>query len=299
MHGARYTNFVLEESDLLVVCGARFDDRAIGKAAEFCPNAQVVHIDIDDSELHKIRTAHVGIQGDVATVLALLLPQVQTRRRHRWLSRVADLRRRYPLQLPGADDPAEPYGLIRCVARLAGDSAIVTTDVGQHQMWVAQAFPFTAPRRWLTSGGLGTMGFGLPAAIGAAMAAPERTVLCFSGDGSLQMNIQELTTAVEENLNVKIILLNNSSLGLVHQQQELFYGKRVFASDYRHTPNFCRVAEGFGIAAYDLTDGDPEDVLETAIRRPGPCLVNVPVDVAAKVYPMVPPGAANRDMIGE
>jgi acetolactate synthase-1/2/3 large subunit len=192
-----------------------------------------------------------------------------------------------------------PYGLILQTARLAGDDAIVTTDVGQHQMWTAQVYPFRRPRQLLTSGGLGTMGFGLPAAIGAALACPERTVLCFSGDGSLLMNIQELVTAVEEDVNVKVVVLNNNSLGLVHQQQHLFYGQRYYASDFRSRVDFAQIAAGFGMPAYDLAgDGDPSTVLEEAICCPGPCLIHAPIDVNEFVFPIVPPGAANREMVG-
>lgn len=299
MHGARYTNFVLEESDLLVCVGARFDDRAIGKAAQFCPNAKIVHIDIDPAELHKIKTAHIAINGDVGRVLEALLPRVKVKLRKRWLSHVESLKGRFPMQTPGVDDPRTHYGLIHAVAATLDDDAIIATDVGQHQMWVAQAYPFPRPRRWLTSGGLGTMGFGVPAAIGAALAAPGRTVVCFSGDGSFKMNIQELATLAEEGLNVKIVLMNNNSLGLVYQQQSLFYGKRVFASKYRGAPDFLKIAEGFGIAAVDLDAAEnPRAALAQALAAPGPCLIHASIDRDEFVYPMVPPGAANTEMIG-
>ncbi len=299
MHGARYTNFVLEEADLVVCIGARFDDRAVGKAAQFCANAKIIHIDVDRSELHKIKTAHVAIHADVGAALEALLPRVKVMLRKRWLSHVESLKSRFPLQLPGQEDPRSHYGLVHAVASALDDEAIITTDVGQHQMWVAQAYPFRRPRQWLTSGGLGTMGFGVPAAIGAALAAPERTVVCFSGDGSLMMNVQELATLAEEGLNVKIVLMNNNSLGLVYQQQNLFYGKRVFASKYRGAPDFIKIAEGFGIAAVDL-DGaaNPRALLGQALGTPGPCLIHASIDREQFVYPMVPPGAANTEMIG-
>jgi len=299
MHGARYTNFVLEESDLLICVGARFDDRAIGRAAQFCPNAKIVHIDVDPSELHKIKAAHVAINGDVGRVLEALLPRVKATFRKRWLSHVASLKTRFPMQMDGLDDARSHYGVVHAVAAALGDEAIVTTDVGQHQMWVAQAYPFRRPRQWLTSGGLGTMGFGVPAAIGAALAAPERTVVCFSGDGSFKMNVQELATLAEEGLSVKIVLMNNNSLGLVYQQQNLFYGKRVFASKYRGAPDFVKIAEGFGIDAVDLdTAANPRAALVHALTAPGPCLIHVSIDRDEFVYPMVPPGAANTEMIG-
>jgi len=288
MHAARATNLVLEECDLLINAGARFDDRATGKVAQFCPHAKVIHIDIDASELSKLKTAHLGIVGDVGAVLAELVTLVHTNERREWTAAVAELKRRYPLA------PAAPHALIRETARILGADAIVTTDVGQHQMWTAQAYPFCRPRQWLTSGGLGTMGFGLPAAIGAALACPDRPVVCFSGDGSLLMNIQELATAAEENVNVKIIVLNNNALGLVHQQQALFYGRRIFASQFQSAPDFVRIAEGFGVPAANITE--PSE-LAAALAGTGPCLLNVPIDVNEKVFPMVPPGGANRDMI--
>jgi acetolactate synthase I/II/III large subunit len=281
MHAARYTNMALEECDLLIAVGARFDDRATGKVAQFCPNAEIIHIDIDESELDKLKAAHVGIVSDARTALEALLPLVEFNPRREWLAHIAELKRQYPLA------PAKPHEVIREVARIVGDDAIVTTDVGQHQMWTAQVYPFSQPRQLLTSGGLGTMGFGLPAAIGAALEQPDRTVVCFTGDGSLMMNIQELATLAEENLNVKIVLMNNNSLGLVHQQQDLFYGRRVFAADYAHTVNFRQIAEGFGIRTGGL------ELLE----EPGPGFIEVPVAANEKVYPMVPPGAANKEMI--
>ncbi len=300
MHAARYTNMALEACDLLIAAGVRFDDRATGKVAEFCPNAKVIHIDIDASELGKIRAPHVGIVGDVGEVLTEIIPRVETNPRTEWIDQVASLKASYPLHVPGADDPGSPYGLVLQTANLLDDDAIITTDVGQHQMWAAQVYPFRRSRQWLTSGGLGTMGFGLPAAIGAALAAPEAPVICFSGDGSLLMNIQELVTAVEENVNIKIILMNNNSLGLVHQQQDLFYGQRVFASDFREQVDFTTIAKGFGMTAYDLSDSNNTvETLAQAINLDGPCLIHAPIDVNEKVYPMVPPGAANKDMIGD
>ncbi|KAF7599654.1 MAG: acetolactate synthase, large subunit, biosynthetic type [Candidatus Dactylopiibacterium carminicum] len=299
MHGARYTNYALAEADLLIVLGARFDDRAIGKAAEFCPDAAVIHIDIDAAELGKIRRPDVAIQGDVATVLACLAPRVQANPRARWLERIRELKQQHPLALPGSEDVRSHYGLIRAVAGLLDEGAIIATDVGQHQMWVAQAYPFRRARQLLTSGGLGTMGFGLPAAIGAALAEPGRTVVCFSGDGSLKMNIQELDTAVEEGVNIKVVLMNNQSLGLVHQQQDLFYGQRIFAADYRRPTDFVRIAEGFGMQVFDLdAAADPRACLAQAMATRGPCLIHCSIDVNQKVFPMVPPGAANTEMIG-
>ena len=299
MHGARCTNLALDECDLLIAVGARFDDRATGKVAGFCPQAKIIHIDIDPSELDKIKTAHIGIAGDVGAALAMLLPAIETPARADWLARVASLKAGHPLRMPGIDDPRTPYGLIRAVADCLDDQAIIATDVGQHQMWVAQAYPLRRPRQWLTSGGLGTMGFGMPAAIGAALAEPQRTVVCFTGDGSILMNIQELVTAAEEGVNVKIVLMNNASLGLVFQQQTLFYGERIYASQFKGMPDFVRVAEGFGVPAIDLDrESDPPAALARALSSSGPMLIHASIAMHEQVLPMVPPGAANKEMIG-
>jgi len=299
MHGARYANLALDECDLLIAVGARFDDRATGKVAGFCPQAKIVHIDIDPSELDKIKTAHVGIAGDVDESLRLLLPSIKPQARQGWLARVAELKAAQPLRMPGIDDPRTPYGLIRAVSDCLDDEATICTDVGQHQMWVAQAYPLRRPRQWLTSGGLGTMGFGMPAAIGAALAEPQRTVVCFTGDGSILMNVQELVTAAEEKVNVKIVLMNNASLGLVFQQQTMFYGERIYASRFKGMPDFIRVAEGFGVPAIDLDhESDPLAALAAALRQRGPALIHASIALHEQVLPMVPPGAANKEMIG-
>ncbi|MGX9739066.1 acetolactate synthase large subunit [Pseudocitrobacter corydidari] len=300
MHGARSTNFILQQSDLLVVLGARFDDRATGKVAEFCPNAKIIHVDIDRAELGKIKQAHVAIQADVDDVLAQLLPQIDAQPRNAWREKVAELQQEFPCAIPQETDPLSHYGLINAVAACVNDDAIIATDVGQHQMWTAQAYPLNRPRQWLTSGGLGTMGFGLPAAVGAALANPDRKVLCFSGDGSLMMNIQEMATAAENQLDVKIILMNNEALGLVHQQQSLFYKQGVFAATYPGMINFMQIAAGFGLATCDLnSETDPQGALQAIINQPGPALIHVRIDPQEKVYPMVPPGAANTEMVGE
>lgn len=299
MHGSRYTNYTLQEADLIVCVGARFDDRATGKTQQFCPKAKIIHIDIDASEIDKIIATNIGIRGDVGAVLGDLLPRLEELPRSEWLARVAQLKAEHPLRLPGQDDPCSHYGLVAAVAECLDDEAIIATDVGQHQMWVAQAYPFRRPRQWLTSGGLGTMGFGLPAAIGAALAEPSRKVVCFSGDGSLMMNIQEMATAADEGVDVKIVLMDNHSLGLVHQQQDMFYGKRIFAADYSRTIDFAKIAEGFGLKAVDLEQSsDPRASLAEALASRGPCLIRCAIDKNQKVYPMVPPGAANTEMIG-
>ncbi|MBC3378858.1 acetolactate synthase large subunit [Serratia fonticola] len=300
MHAARSTNFILQEADLLIVLGARFDDRAIGKTEQFCPNAKIIHVDIDRAELGKVKQANIAIHADVGQVLQQLLPMIEAQPRTEWMKTVNDLKREFPINMPNVADPLSHYGLVKAAARCVDESAIITTDVGQHQMWVAQAYPLSRPRQWLTSGGLGTMGFGLPAAIGAALAEPQRKVLCFSGDGSLMMNIQEMATAVEHNLDVKIILMNNQALGLVHQQQTLFYQQHIFAATYPKRTDFLKIAAGFGLDTCDLNaEPDPQAALLAAIQRPGPCLIHALIDINEKVYPMVPPGAANIEMIGE
>ena len=299
MHAAPYTNMALEACDLLIAIGARFDDRATGKVSAFCPNAKIIHIDIDPSELGKVKQAHVGIIGDVHAVLEELIPMISANSRKEWVAEVDDLKQAHPFLAPEADKSNTAYGSILRASEMVDDDTIVTTDVGQHQMRTAQLYPFRKPRRWLTSGGLGTMGFGLPAAIGAALAEPDNTVICITGDGSLLMNIQELATAMEQQVNVKIILMNNNALGLVHQQQTLFYGERTFASDYESQIDFITIAKGFDMPGYDLATGDNyEELLKKALQSKGPCLIHVPIDVNEKVFPMVPPGAANIDMIG-
>ncbi len=299
MHGARYTNMLLEECDLLIVVGARFDDRATGRADRFCPEAAIVHIDIDAGEVGKLRRPHAGIIADAGKALRGLLPLLEKRGRTQWLSRVAELKKSHPLVVDRPEDPVSAYGIIRRTGEILGSGAIVTTDVGQHQMRVAQAYPFSRTRQWLTSGGLGTMGFGLPAAIGAAVENPEATVVCFTGDGSILMNIQELATAVQEQANVKIILSNNNALGLVRQQQELFYSGRYIASSFADQTDFIGIARGFGVEAVNLSEsGDPYGDLEKALQSHGPRLIEIRVKAEDKVFPMVPPGAANIEMIG-
>jgi acetolactate synthase I/II/III large subunit len=299
MHGARYTNHILEEADLLIALGVRFDDRATGNIAQFCPNAAVLHIDIDPAELNKIRTATLGIAGNAKDILQQIEPAVHAEKREAWIDRITHLRKEQPFNYPVEKDIFHPLNLIRAIGSLAPENAIITTDVGQHQMWTAQAYPFMQPRTFLTSGGLGTMGFGLPAAIGAALANPKRKVICFSGDGSILMNIQELATLAELNLNVTIVLLNNGHLGLVRQQQELFYNGNYIASKFDIQPDFAAIAKGFGIVGVDLGKAsDPHTALQNALESQRPCFINVPIDHKEMVTPMVPPGKANIEMIG-
>jgi len=301
MHGSKGTNLLLEEADVVFAIGARFDDRATGKVAEFCRRATIVHLDIDRAEIGKIRSTHLGLVGDAADLLRRLLDRLPAARRPGWRARAAELRTAYPLHHPPrAEEPLHPVNLCRFLGEALPDDAIVTTDVGQHQMWMAQAFPVRRPRTFLTSGGLGTMGFGLPAAIGAALAAPGRRVVCVSGDGSILMNIQELATLAELDLPVAVLVFNNAHLGLVRQQQELFYGGRYSASRFHASPDFAAIARGFGLRGVQIDPaGDPLDQLANALAAPGPCLIDIPIHEGANVLPMVPPGAANHQTLTE
>ena len=300
MHGSRATNMVLEECDLLIGAGVRFDDRATGKISEFCPNAAIIHVDVDASELGKLKTPVLAMQADIGSVLRAYLVDSQVIDRGDWLARVDELKRGFGWPDVGDCNVFHPHGLITRLGQLVGSESNVFTDVGQHQMWTAQLFPFSRPRQWSSSGGLGTMGFGLPAAIGAALAQPDRPVLCVSGDGSIMMNVQELDTAVEHNLNVKIVIMNNQNLGMVRQQQALFYGERFCAINNRRPVDFAALAQAMGACGVDLGKvDDPEAALAEALSTPGPCLINVPICEQEMVFPMVPPGAANIEMIGE
>lgn len=298
MHGARFTNQVMEESDLVIAVGARFDDRATGRVDRFCPNAKIIHIDVDRREFGKIKAPTLAIEADAGDALRALWPLVKAQMRNDWLLHVAALRREMPLRTPGLHDPRTPYGIVRAVAEIAGPDAAVTTDVGQHQMWVAQSYPFQRPDRWLTSGGLGTMGFGLPAAMGAALALPGTLAVCFSGDGSLLMNVQELATLAELDLNVKIVVLDNAALGMVHQQQSLFYGASHVASKFQRPTDLCALSQAFGVPAIDLGEaGDARAALQEAFEVEGPCLIRVPVTMQHHVLPMVAAGKANTEAI--
>ncbi|NDV27284.1 biosynthetic-type acetolactate synthase large subunit [Desulfovibrio sp. JC010] len=299
MHGSRSTNMIMEEADLIIALGVRFDDRAVGKACEFCKHADILHIDIDRSEIGKIKSSNLSIVGDVGHVLHELVENVETSIRIGWSARLASIRMMYPELRPDEQDSFHPLNLIRIMGETLPDDAIITTDVGQHQMWVAQGYPFRKPRTLLTSGGLGTMGFGLPNAIGAALAKPSKKVVCVSGDGSFLMNIQELATLAEQRLNVKVLIMNNNRLGLVRQQQELFFEERYFASSFESNPDFASIARGFGIASFDLGEQEnPELFLRKVLGQDGPCVINIPINFENKVLPMVPPECANREMIG-
>jgi acetolactate synthase-1/2/3 large subunit len=299
MHGARSTNFLLHKADLLLAFGVRFDDRATGKVKEFCPNAQVAHIDIDPTELGKIRKPELSIHADIRECLSQLLQYIESDTRDEWANEVIEYKLIHDISIPGDKNFFHPVNFIKSVSSFTENDTIVTTDVGQHQMWVAQHYGFKNPRALLTSGGQGTMGFGLPASIGAAMANPNRKVIAFCGDGSLLMNIQELATLADLKANVHILVMNNGQFGMVRQQQELFYDQKYIASYFETKVDYASVARAFGINAFDLgLSSHPHEMLEKALKEPGPCLINVPIESEHNVFPMVPPGAANLQMIG-
>lgn len=304
MHGTPYANILLNEADLLVVLGARLDDRATGKIANFCPQARLLHVDLDGAELNKVKQAVVAVQAEVGGFLNELLGRLENYSGFgpiaAWQTRIRAAKAERPyLSEPAVEDVFHPLRIIDEVAAVASEDALVVTDVGQHQMWVAMRYPFRRSRSLLTSAGLGTMGFGLPAALGAALAFPKRQVLCFTGDGSFLMNIQELATVADEQPDLKILLYDNRALGLVRQQQELFYGAEFIGSRYETQTDFVKVAEGFGIRAVDLAcSAEPLSDLRDVLHVTGPVLIRIPVLEEEKVLPMVPPGAANHQMIG-
>ena len=298
MHGNASTNMVIDEADLVICIGARFNDRTTGNTTGFCPGARIIHADIDASEIDKIRRSDMPVTCDAGVFLEMLIPHVDCADRDEWLARIDELKK---IHDAGTGLPRQhPVEVIRTISRCAPEGSLVATDVGQHQMWVARTYPFTVGRTFLTSGGLGTMGFGLPAAIGAAVAEPEKTVLCFSGDGSILMNIQELATLADLGLNVKVIILNNGQLGLVRQQQELFYGKKYIASSFSTRPDFSIIASGFGVKGIGMkSESINEDDITAILNTPGPCLVNIDITGEYNVYPMVPPGKENIIMLTE
>ena len=297
MHGAPFTNYLLNEADLILALGVRFDDRATGNIEKFCPNASIIHIDIDPSEINKIKTSSLSMVANIYDFIEAILPHIEDKSRNSWVQRVKCFKEKYPL--PSYENVLHPANIIPFVGSKVPNDTIITTDVGQHQMWVAQRYPFKDPKAFLTSSGLGTMGFGLPVAIGAALSNSDKTIVCFSGDGSILMNIQELATLSDFNLNVKVIILNNHHLGLVRQQQELFYNEHYIASHFISNPNFKIIAEGFGIMSCDLgNEEDPLKKLEEILAIKGPCVINIPIEETENVLPMVAPGKSNIEMIG-
>ena len=305
MHGTRAANYAMDEADLIVAIGARFDDRITGKLSEFAPRAKFIHIDIDPAEISKNVPAHIPIVGDAKNILPRLTSEYRALsadrgRLEEWWSRIHGWQRQHPLRYEdSADTEVTPQFAIEAIHQATGGEAIVTSDVGQHQMWTAQYYDFPEPRRWINSGGLGTMGFGVPAAMGAAVGVPDRTVVCVAGDGSVQMNAQELATCAQNRIPIKVIILNNGFLGMVRQWQELFWDNRYSHVDLGQYPDFVKLAEAYGCTGIRLTDKTTlvED-LRAAIATDGPVVVDVRVTREANVYPMIAPGQAARDMVG-
>ncbi len=299
MHGSRAANYAFQDCDLIIAIGSRFDDRVTGKLDKFAPNAKIIHIDIDPSAISKNVQVDVPIVGHVKRVIPLLTEMVDKTDIDTWRHQCANWKERYPFRYEPKPDTIMPQQVIEEVWDITRGDAILTTDVGQHQMWAGQHYQHVEPRRWLTSGGLGTMGFGMPAALGAQIAAPDDLVVCISGDGSIIMNIQELTTLKTERLNVKTVILNNNWLGMVRQWQELLYEERYSASDLHDNPDFAKIAEAFGVRGITVSHPDElRPALEEAFDYDGPVVMDIHVDETENVYPMVPAGAALDEMVG-
>ncbi|GBF79227.1 biosynthetic-type acetolactate synthase large subunit [Aphanothece sacrum] len=305
MHGTAYANFAVSECDLLIAVGARFDDRVTGKLDEFANHAKVIHIDIDPAEVGKNRSPEVPIVGDVRQVLEQLLQgsreldlPVSSQTTQSWLERIDRWREDYPLTVPHYDDSIAPQEVIVEVGRQS-PHAYYTTDVGQHQMWAAQ-FLKNGPRRWISSGGLGTMGYGMPAALGAKVALPDEEVICISGDASFQMNLQELATLAQYGINVKTIIINNGWQGMVRQWQQTFYGERYSSSNMQPgMPNFELLAQAFGVKGMIVRErAELSGAIAEMLAHDGPVLMDVHVTKDENCYPMVAPGKSNAQMIG-
>ncbi len=305
MHGTRAANYAMDEADLICAVGARFDDRITGKLSEFAPRAKFIHIDVDPAEISKNVPAHIPIVGDAKHVLAKLVEEYRAleadpARLDAWCTRIEGWKTKYPLAYEdSSDSEIKPQFMIRALWEATGGEAIITSDVGQHQMWAAQHYDFPEPRRWVNSGGLGTMGFGLPAAMGAAVGQPERLVCCIAGDGSVQMNAQELATCAQNKIPIKVFIMNNGYLGMVRQWQELFWDGKYSHVDMGEFPDFVKLAEAYGATGLRLTDKDTLVAdMKDAIAIDGPVLVDVRVTREENTYPMIPAGAAAREMVG-
>src|SRR5215204_6154823 len=298
MHGTYAANMAVSESDLLIAVGVRFDDRVTGKLATFAPQAKIIHIDIDPANIGKNVAPTLSIAADAKEVLsefvslARVCQEEANDGRTAWWNRIREWQRSQPLRFTGSTDHIKPQAVIRELHRLTKGEAIITTDVGQHQMWVAQFYPFTKTRQLITSGGLGTMGFGLPAAIGAQLACPDAAVVAVVGDGGFQMTNQELATAVQYNLPVKILIMNNGYLGMVRQWQEMFYDRAYSEVDISVAPDFVKLAEAYGAAGFRATRPDElSETLSAALKHKGVAVIDIVVSKEENVFPIVPAGA--------
>jgi acetolactate synthase-1/2/3 large subunit len=295
MHGTKAANFAVQECDLLIAVGARFDDRVTGKLNTFASQAKVIHMDIDPAEMSKLRQAHVALQGDLNALLPALQQALSI---EAWCQYTADLRREHAWRYDHPGDAIYAPLLLKQLSERKPADSVVTTDVGQHQMWAAQHLEFSRPENFITSSGLGTMGFGLPAAVGAQVARPDDTVICISGDGSFMMNVQELGTVKRKQLPLKIVLLDNQRLGMVRQWQQLFFNERYSETTLTDNPDFLLLASAFGIPGQHITRKDQvEAALDTMLSSSGPYLLHVSIDELENVWPLVPPGASNSQML--
>jgi acetolactate synthase I/II/III large subunit len=305
MHGTRAANYAMDEADLICAVGARFDDRITGKLSEFAPKAKFIHIDVDPAEISKNVPAHIPIVGDAKHVLGKLAVEYRalsadSARLADWWQRIDGWKAKYPLGYEdSSDNEIKPQFMIQALYEATRGEAIVSSDVGQHQMWTAQYYDFPAPRRWINSGGLGTMGFGLPAAMGAAVGCPDQLVCCVAGDGSVQMNAQELATCAQEKIPIKVFIMNNGYLGMVRQWQELFWDGKYSQVETGEFPDFVKLAEAYGATGMRFEDKRTlvED-MKRAIATEGPVFVDVRVTREENTYPMIPAGQAAREMVG-
>ncbi|GMU24556.1 MAG: acetolactate synthase [Phycisphaerae bacterium] len=296
MHGSAYANYAVQGSDCLIAVGARFDDRVTGKLETFAPHAKIIHIDVDPSSISKNVDVDIPVVGDAKAVLADMLALVEHRDRAEWFAQIDEWKRKYPFGFKPRDGEILPQEVIDQLSRLTGGEAVIATGVGQHQMWAAQFYRWRRPRQMITSGGLGTMGYGFPAAIGAAVGCPDRLVIDIDGDGSFLMTCNELATAAEYQIPVKVVILNNHFQGMVRQWQELFYQKRYTAVQMKN-PSFAKVADAFGCTGIDVRDRkDLPGAIEQMIRTPGPVVMDVHVAAEENVYPMVAVGKSLHEM---
>jgi acetolactate synthase-1/2/3 large subunit len=298
MHGTEYANFAVTECDLMIAIGARFDDRVTGKIDTFAPHAKIIHIDIDPAEIGKNKRVDIPIVGDVKAVLQDLLALMKKHDAHEtWLKKIKHWKQHHPLKCPKTDG-LHPQFIIRTLSDLVKDKAVIVSEVGQNQMWTAQHFCFYNPRTWITSGGLGTMGYGLPAAMGAHFARPDVPVFDIAGDGSIQMNIQEFGTIASNKIPVKVVILNNMYLGMVRQWQELFYDHRYSFTELPPV-EFVKIANAYGIEGMRVES--PDEVLpalQASLDCDGPFVMDFRIEREENVFPMVPAGAAINEMIG-